>query len=112
MDALRDVSLEVRRGEFLAVVGPSGSGKTTLLNVLGGLDSVTAGRVWFGHSELGAYALRNGLCSAERVRYRRERVGFVFQFFNLVPNLTALENVMVATEIGRNPWIGWKRCGW
>ncbi len=97
VDALRDISLEVHRGEFLVVVGPSGSGKTTLLNLLGGIDSATAGRVWFGQSELGA------MSPAERVRYRRHHVGFVFQFYNLVPNLTAQENVMVATEISRNP---------
>lgn len=97
VDALRDVWLDVYRGEFLVVVGPSGSGKTTLLNVLGGMDGVTSGRVWFGQSELSA------MSPAELVRYRRQRVGFVFQFYNLIPNLTALENVMVAVEISQDP---------
>lgn len=97
VDALRDVSLDVVRGEFLVMVGPSGSGKTTMLNLVGGLDTVTSGRVWFGDREITAFNAR------ELTRYRREMVGFVFQFYNLVPNLTAQENVMVATELTRNP---------
>ena len=78
-------------------VGPSGSGKTTILNLVGGLDSVTAGRVWFKDREITAFS------PAELTRYRRDTVGFVFQFYNLVPNLTALENVMVSTELSRDP---------
>jgi putative ABC transport system ATP-binding protein len=95
--ALRDVSLDIRRGELVVMVGPSGSGKTTILNLIGGLDSVTGGRLWYGDREITRFA------SAELTRYRRETVGFVFQFYNLVPNLTAAENVMVATELSRNP---------
>jgi putative ABC transport system ATP-binding protein len=95
--AASDVSLEIRRGEFLAMVGPSGSGKTTILNLVGGLDSATDGRVFFGHREITAFT------DAELTRYRRETVGFVFQFYNLIPNLTARENVMVSTELSRDP---------
>jgi putative ABC transport system ATP-binding protein len=97
IEVLRNVTLDVFRGEFLVLVGPSGSGKTTLLNIMGGLDSPTAGRIWYGGAELSRLGAR-GL-----TRYRRQTVGFVFQFYNLVPNLTARENVMVATEISRDP---------
>lgn len=97
VDALKDVSLDIRAGEFLVMVGPSGSGKTTILNLVGGLDVPTAGEVWFGDRELGRFT------PAELTRYRRDTVGFVFQFYNLVPNLTARENVMVSTEISRDP---------
>ena len=95
--ALRNISLVVRRGEFLVMVGPSGSGKSTILNVVGGLDTVTAGEVFFRDRRLSDYS------GAELTRYRRDTVGFVFQFYNLVPNLTARENVMVATELSRQP---------
>jgi putative ABC transport system ATP-binding protein len=94
---LKDVSLDVRRGEFLAVVGPSGSGKTTILNLIGGLDQPTAGSVIYKDRDLAATQ------RAELTQYRRSEVGFVFQFYNLVPNLTARENVMVATEISADP---------
>jgi len=97
VEALRDVSLDIRAGEFMVMVGPSGSGKTTILNLVGGMDSVSAGRVWFAEREISA------LRPAELTRYRRDTVGFVFQFYNLVPNLTALENVMVATELSSDP---------
>jgi len=97
VEALRDVSLDVYRGELLAMVGPSGSGKSTILNIVGGLDTVTAGEVWFHERSLAQFS------SAELTRYRRDTVGFVFQFYNLVPNLTARENVMVSTEISCNP---------
>jgi putative ABC transport system ATP-binding protein len=95
--ALRDVSLVIRDGEFLVMVGPSGSGKSTILNLVGGLDTVTAGQVFFRDRRLSDYS------SAELTQYRRDTVGFVFQFYNLVPNLTARENVMVATELSRRP---------
>jgi putative ABC transport system ATP-binding protein len=94
---LRDIAMSIRRGEFLAVVGPSGSGKTTILNLIGGLDSPNCGQVLYGEQDLTTANPR------ELTRYRREEVGFVFQFYNLVPNLTARENVMVATEIAKEP---------
>lgn len=97
VEALRDVSLEVHHGEVLVLVGPSGSGKTTLLNILGGLDVPTSGDVWFRGRNLATFS------ASELTRFRRDTCGFVFQFYNLVPNLTARENVMVATEIARDP---------
>jgi putative ABC transport system ATP-binding protein len=95
--ALRGVDLEIIRGEFLVLLGPSGSGKSTLLNILGGLDVPTSGRVRFRDRDLTAYD------DASLTRYRRENVGFVFQFYNLIPSLTARENVALITEISRNP---------
>lgn len=97
VDALRGVTLDIEESEFLVLLGPSGSGKSTLLNILGGLDNPTEGRVWYRDRELSA------LSPAELTRYRRDTVGFVFQFFNLIPTLTARENVMVSTEISRDP---------
>jgi len=97
VEALRDVSLDIYRGELLVMVGPSGSGKTTVLNLVGGLDTVSTGRVWFADREITAFN------SAELTRYRRDTIGFIFQFYNLIPNLTALENVMVSTELSRDP---------
>jgi putative ABC transport system ATP-binding protein len=95
--ALRDVTLDVQAGELLVIIGPSGSGKTTLLNLLGGLDLPTSGTVRFRGRDLAA------LGAKERGAYRRKELGFVFQFFNLIPNLTARENVMVAVEISDDP---------
>jgi putative ABC transport system ATP-binding protein len=97
VEVLKDVSLDIAKGEFLSMIGPSGSGKTTLLNLIGGLDTPTSGTI--------AYKNRNltNASPAELTRYRRDEVGFVFQFYNLVPNLTARENVMVAAEISSNP---------
>jgi len=97
VDALKDVSLEIRAGEMLVVAGPSGSGKSTILNIIGGLDTATAGRVWFRDREMTSFT------PAELTRYRRDTVGFVFQFYNLVPNLSAAENVMVSTEMSDHP---------
>ena len=95
--ALRDVSLEVRAGEFIVVLGPSGSGKSTLLNLLGGMDRPTSGRIWHGEEDLAGY-------SDDRLSaYRRDVVGFVFQFFNLIPSLTARENVDLAASIVPRP---------
>jgi putative ABC transport system ATP-binding protein len=85
--ALDEVDLEIRRGEFTALVGPSGSGKTTLLNIIGGLDRPTSGRVWIGDVEL------TGLTAAKLADVRLRRIGFVFQEYNLIPVLSALENV-------------------
>jgi putative ABC transport system ATP-binding protein len=95
--ALRGVDLELRAGELVVLLGASGSGKSTLLNILGGLDTATSGEAWFRDEELSA------LGPAELTRYRREHVGFVFQFYNLIPSLTALENVELVTEIARAP---------
>lgn len=97
VSALRGVSMEVYPGEFLVILGPSGSGKSTLLNIIGGLDPPTAGQVWFRDQNL------SGFSEGEFTRYRRSHIGFVFQFYNLMPNLTARENVELATEISADP---------
>jgi putative ABC transport system ATP-binding protein len=91
------VDLDLFEREFVVILGPSGSGKSTLLNILGGLDVPTAGLVHFRDHDLVAADQR------ELTRYRREHVGFVFQFYNLIPSLTARENVALVTEIARNP---------
>jgi len=95
--ALRDVDLDVYRGEFIVLLGPSGSGKSTLLNFLGGLDTTTRSAVRFGELQL------TGASDAQLTAYRREHVGFVFQFYNLIPSLTARENVALVTDIARDP---------
>ena len=95
--ALADVSLAVARGEFVVLLGPSGSGKSTLLNILGGLDVPSSGRLRFADHEL------SGASEAELTRYRREHVGFVFQFYNLIPSLTVRENVALVTDIAEHP---------
>jgi len=95
--ALRGVDLDLRRGELVVLLGPSGSGKSTLLNIIGGLDVPTGGKVLFDGTELTAYG------EAELTRYRRDCVGFVFQFYNLIASLTAEENVALVTEIARDP---------
>lgn len=95
--ALRGVDLDLYRGEFVVLLGPSGSGKSTLLNILGGLDVPTSGSVIYEGQDLTAYD------DAALTRYRRENVGFVFQFYNLIPSLTARENVALVTEIAENP---------
>jgi putative ABC transport system ATP-binding protein len=95
--ALRSVDLDLYEGEFVVLLGPSGSGKSTLLNILGGLDAPTSGEVIFRDHNLVAAGDR------ELTRFRREHVGFVFQFYNLIPSLTARENVQLVTEIAENP---------
>ncbi|MEZ4255124.1 MAG: ABC transporter ATP-binding protein [Polyangiales bacterium] len=95
--ALRGVDVALGEGEFVVLLGPSGSGKSTLLNILGGLDVPTSGHVRFRGEELG------GASERELTRYRREHVGFVFQFYNLIPSLTARENVALVTEIAPHP---------
>jgi putative ABC transport system ATP-binding protein len=95
--ALREVDLEVFEGEFLVILGPSGSGKSTLLNMIGGMDRPSSGQVLFGEQDLTRASDR------QLTLFRRHQIGFVFQFFNLVPTLTALENVQVATDIARDP---------
>jgi len=97
VQALRGVNFSAAEGEFVVLLGPSGSGKSTFLNIVGGLDTATSGRAWFRDQELTSLGDR-GL-----TRYRREHVGFVFQFYNLVPSLTAIENVALVTEISRDP---------
>ena len=95
--ALAGVDLELYAGELTVLLGPSGSGKSTLLNILGGLDHATDGRVWFRNLEL------TGLGDRGLTRFRREHVGFVFQFYNLVPSLTARENVQLVTDVAGDP---------
>jgi len=95
--ALRDVDLELHPGEFIVLLGASGSGKSTLLNILGGLDRPTSGQVQYRDHDLTAAR------ADDLTRYRREHVGFVFQFYNLIPSLTAIENVALVTEIAATP---------
>jgi putative ABC transport system ATP-binding protein len=97
VSALNGVDLDLFEGEFVVLLGPSGSGKSTLLNILGGLDAPTAGDVTFRDHTL------TGANESELTRYRREHVGFVFQFYNLLPSLTARENVALVTEIATHP---------
>ncbi len=95
--ALRGIDMELYEGELVVMLGPSGSGKSTLLNILGGLDSATGGRVVFRDLDL------TSLSDRRLTHYRRDHVGFVFQFYNLIPSLTALENVALVTEIAPDP---------
>ncbi|TCJ11857.1 ABC transporter ATP-binding protein [Parasulfuritortus cantonensis] len=95
--ALRGIDLAFRAGELVVLLGPSGSGKSTLLNILGGLDTPTSGEVWYLDHNLTAAT------DAQLTRFRRDHVGFVFQFYNLIPSLTARENVAAVTEIAQAP---------
>ena len=95
--ALHDATFTVERGEICVIVGPSGAGKTTLLNILGGMDTLTSGRVFLDGREVSAFNRR------QLADYRRRDIGFVFQFYNLIPNLTALENVEIASQIVKDP---------
>ena len=97
INALHDASFEVEKGELVVIVGPSGAGKTTLLNILGGMDTLTCGKVVLDGREISA------LDKKQLTDYRRHDVGFVFQFYNLIGNLTALENVELANQICKNP---------
>jgi putative ABC transport system ATP-binding protein len=97
VEALRSLDLDLYRGELLVLLGASGSGKSTLLNILGGLDTATGGTVLFGEHDLTA------MTEKQLTRYRREHVGFVFQFYNLIPSLTARENVALVTDIAGDP---------
>ena len=103
--ALRGVDLELYAGEFVVLLGPSGSGKSTLLNILGGLDVPTSGRVFYRGEELTEFD------DAALTRYRRDNVGFVFQFYNLIPSLTARENVALVTDISPQPDESGRRAG-
>ena len=93
INALDGVDFEIEEGEFVVILGPSGAGKTTLLNVVGGMDNVTSGELIVDGEDIGKFNKK------QLTEYRRNRVGFVFQFYNLMPNLTALENVELATEM-------------
>lgn len=95
--AVDEISFEIAKGEFVVIVGPSGAGKTTVLNILGGMDKATSGNVYIDGENIAKYNNR------QLTAYRREDIGFVFQFYNLVPNLTALENVELALQICREP---------
>ena len=95
--ALRGVDIEIASGEMVVLLGPSGSGKSTLLNIIGGLDSATSGQAFFQDQEL------TGFSDTQLTQYRRDHVGFVFQFYNLMPSLTAKENIELVTEIASNP---------
>lgn len=95
--AVDNISFEISKGEFVVVVGPSGAGKTTVLNILGGMDTATKGNVLVDGNNIAKYNSR------QLTAYRRDDIGFVFQFYNLVPNLTALENVELAMQICKNP---------
>ena len=95
--AVDEISFEIAKGEFVVIVGPSGAGKTTVLNILGGMDQATSGEVLVDGRNIARYNSR------QLTGYRRNDIGFVFQFYNLVPNLTALENVELALQICKNP---------
>ena len=97
IEALTDADFEIEKGEICVIVGPSGAGKTTLLNILGGMDTLTSGKIWLDGKEISRYSQK------QLTTYRRYDIGFVFQFYNLVQNLTALENVSLATQICKNP---------
>ncbi len=97
INALHDVNFDIEKGELVVIVGPSGAGKTTLLNILGGMDTLSTGKVYLDGNEV------SGLNKKQLTEYRRHDVGFVFQFYNLIGNLTALENVELANQICKNP---------
>lgn len=98
INALNGLDLSINKGELVIIVGASGAGKTTLLNLIGGMDSATSGSLNVDGKDITKYN------SKELVKYRREDVGFVFQFYNLIPNITALENVEMATELSKDPF--------
>ena len=95
--AVDEISFRIKKGEFVVVVGPSGAGKTTVLNILGGMDKATSGNVWIDGKNIAKYTDR------QLTGYRREDIGFVFQFYNLVPNLTVKENIQVCQYLTKNP---------
>ena len=101
--ALDDVSFEIEEGEFVVILGPSGAGKSTLLNIIGGMDSITSGAYIVKDSEVSSFKEK------ELVEFRRKKVGFVFQFYNLIPNLNALENVLLSASVADNP-LDAKKC--
>lgn len=98
--AANGMSFEVKEGEFVVVLGPSGSGKSTVLNIIGGMDRATSGEIWVGGVNIA------GISDKKLTLYRRKNIGFVFQFYNLLPNLTALENVELVERVSVDPLIG------
>jgi len=96
--ALKNATFEINPGEFIVVLGPSGSGKSTLLNIMGGMDKPSSGNIYFKGTDISGYT------ENELTKFRRNNIGFVFQFYNLMPNLTAFENVELATEISPTPF--------
>lgn len=97
VEALKDVSFEINKGEICVIVGQSGAGKTTLLNILGGMDKLTSGELYLDGKDISRFNKKN------LATYRRQDIGFVFQFYNLIPNLTALENIEIASMLSKNP---------
>lgn len=97
VEALKNASFEVEKGEICVIVGQSGAGKTTLLNILGGMDKLSSGEIFLDGVDISGYNKK------QLALYRRRDIGFVFQFYNLIPNLTALENVEIATQLSKNP---------
>lgn len=97
VEALKDASFEIGEGEICVIVGQSGAGKTTLLNILGGMDTLTSGSVYLDGNDVSKYGKR------QLATYRRKDIGFVFQFYNLIPNLTALENIEIASQLSKDP---------
>jgi putative ABC transport system ATP-binding protein len=97
VEALKDASFEIGKGEICVIVGQSGAGKTTLLNILGGMDKLTSGEVFLDGQNISKYGKK------QLATYRRRDIGFVFQFYNLIPNLTAIENVEIASQLSKNP---------
>lgn len=97
LHALKDVTFDIEEGEICVIVGQSGAGKTTLLNILGGMDTLTSGRIMLGDKEISSFNKH------ELTTFRRQDIGFVFQFYNLIPNLTALENVEIVTQMIKDP---------
>lgn len=95
--AVDEISFSIDKGEFVVIVGPSGAGKTTVLNILGGMDQASGGSVWVDGEDIAKYNSR------QLTQYRREDIGFVFQFYNLIPNLTAVENVEIASQLSKDP---------
>jgi putative ABC transport system ATP-binding protein len=96
-EALKNINLTIEEGEFVVILGPSGSGKSTLLNVISGLDTVTSGRITFRDEDL------TSLSEDEMTRFRRDHLGFIFQQYNLLQNLTVYENIQIGSDIGKNP---------
>ncbi len=96
-NALDGVSFDINKGEFVVILGPSGAGKSTLLNLLGGMDKVTSGKIIIGDEEISNYS------DAELTEYRAENIGFIFQFYNILPTLTVLENVQIVNDIVKKP---------